>query len=120
MALNGDEEEEDFEVERILAEKTIDGCDKFLVKWKGYPDHECTWEPAENFNFPETLQLWKKQKMNGDILEGDDLHRIQQQMDAFQAGKFTEDVDRSSSTEGQSDLEEFAYPSSKRPKMVRI
>ena len=38
------EEEQEFEVEQILARKS----QQYLVKWKGYPDPENTWEPLKN------------------------------------------------------------------------
>ena len=38
------EEEQEFEVEQILARKG----QQYLVKWKGYPDLENTWEPLKN------------------------------------------------------------------------
>ena len=38
------EEEQEFEVEQILARKG----QQYLVKWKGYPDSENTWEPLKN------------------------------------------------------------------------
>ena len=39
---------EEYEVEEILDTKTIRGKRYFLIKWKGYPLHEATWEPISN------------------------------------------------------------------------
>ena len=39
------EEENEFEVEKILAMRGSGRGTDFLVKWKGYPDSENTWEP---------------------------------------------------------------------------
>ena len=40
--------QEEYEVEEILDTKTIQGKRHFLIKWKGYPLHEATWEPESN------------------------------------------------------------------------
>ena len=43
------EEEEDYFPEKLLDFKEDKkGKQTFLVKWKGYPASENTWEPAEN------------------------------------------------------------------------
>jgi len=73
-----------YDVERILAEKIDDeDVHVYLVKWDGYSDEECTWEPAENFTHPDALQMWAAQKAHGDTLDAYDLQRIQDQMDTF-------------------------------------
>ena len=49
-------------LEGILAERVIAGVKEYLVKWEGYPDERCTWEPEENFQDDITLPEWIKQK----------------------------------------------------------
>ena len=40
--------EEEYEVEKILNKRRIQGRDKFLVRWKGYTVEANTWEEREN------------------------------------------------------------------------
>lgn len=39
---------QEFEVEDILQSREDDGVRLFLVKWKGYPPDNNTWEPESN------------------------------------------------------------------------
>jgi hypothetical protein len=39
---------EEYEVERILDKRIRFGKPNYLVKWKGYPDYDATWEPLAN------------------------------------------------------------------------
>ena len=49
-------EEGEFKVKKILDLKRIDGQTKYLVKWKGYPHLEDTWEPKEHLtNYKKKL-----------------------------------------------------------------
>lgn len=57
------EEENVYEVERILLEK--DG--QYLIKWKGYPHSENTWEPEEHLlpNCAKLLRRYRQQTQLG-------------------------------------------------------
>ena len=48
--------EEEFEVEKILDKRTHYGKIQYLIKWKGYPSSEASWEPEENLNCPKLLK----------------------------------------------------------------
>lgn len=37
-------------VERIVGTREVMGTKQYLVKWKGYPSSQNTWEPIENLN----------------------------------------------------------------------
>ena len=54
---NGDQE---FEVERIIAQRHEGNRVQYLVAWKGYPAEENSWEPKENItNSPKILEQWE-------------------------------------------------------------
>lgn len=68
---NGNDEidDEEYEVERLLDRKLEKGSIYYLVKWKGYPPEENSWEPVSNLNchdkiqeYRETLGLQKKKQ----------------------------------------------------------
>ncbi|KIW01063.1 uncharacterized protein PV09_07577 [Verruconis gallopava] len=46
----------EYEVEKILDHRTRGRQHFYLIKWKGYPSEENTWEPYKNLNCP--LELW--------------------------------------------------------------
>ena len=55
------EGEEEYEVEEILDQKKQKGKMKYLVKWKGYPLYDSTWETVDNLdNAPKLLQAYKQ------------------------------------------------------------
>jgi len=55
--------DEEFLVERILAEKSGDDGDvRFLILWANFPEEKATWEPERNIQDPDILQVWKKRK----------------------------------------------------------
>ncbi len=56
-------EEEEYEVEKIIGERTQGDEWQYLVKWKGYDNTENTWEPVGHLkNARLTLERWLKKK----------------------------------------------------------
>jgi len=55
-----EEEDQEFEVERVVARRVVEGAPHYLIKWKGYPDSDNTWEPEENLSCPVTLKLYEQ------------------------------------------------------------
>jgi hypothetical protein len=49
------DDEIEFEVERILDKRIRYRKPEYLVKWKGYPLHDATWEPQANLTNCRTL-----------------------------------------------------------------
>ena len=49
------EGEEEYEVEAITGHRTRYGRKQFLVKWKGYPTSENSWEPERNLDHAQKL-----------------------------------------------------------------
>ncbi len=58
------EGEQEFEVEKILdAQPRGRGCKMhFLVKWKGYPTSDNSWEPRENLHADKLIMEYNKKK----------------------------------------------------------
>ena len=56
-----DEEEENYEVERILEKKGVGKKLRYLVKWKGWPEEDNTWEPVDNLtNAKDLIEAFEK------------------------------------------------------------
>jgi len=51
----GELEHPEFVVDQVLAHRRRRGRFWFLTRWKGYPDHEASWEPARNFIDPSSI-----------------------------------------------------------------
>jgi len=47
---------EEFNVEKILEERTKHRRKEYLVKWEGYSDSENTWEPYKNVKMSSVFQ----------------------------------------------------------------
>lgn len=57
------EPREEYAVETVLAARETDGATQYLVKWEGYPEERCTWEPATSFQSLDTLSDWDEKKL---------------------------------------------------------
>ena len=54
------EEEPEYVVDEIRDKRLNDEGDKeYLVKWKDYPDIDCTWEPYDNLKDTQALDRWE-------------------------------------------------------------
>jgi len=61
------EEMPEWEVEEVLDHRDRYGKAQFLVKWKGYPNSDNSWEPLECLeNAIDLVQAWWTEKMPGD------------------------------------------------------
>jgi chromo domain-containing protein 1 len=56
-------EDEEFEVERVMAEKVVNGRKYYLIAWLGYPEWKSTWEPKKHIRDQTILNTWKERKM---------------------------------------------------------
>ena len=57
------EEEDQWRVEAIRADKKDGRKTLYLIKWEGYPDSDSTWEPATNIH-KDLLQEYLLQAKN--------------------------------------------------------
>ena len=53
--------EEEYEVERIVAHRQFGRSKRlqYLIKWKGYPESDNTWEPADQVHAPELIKHYQ-------------------------------------------------------------
>jgi len=53
-------EDEEYEVETILAKEKIDGAVFYFIKWKGFTDEWNTWEPESIMDCPEKVKEFEE------------------------------------------------------------
>ncbi|KAK5211603.1 hypothetical protein LTR41_003064 [Exophiala xenobiotica] len=89
---SGDDEPE-YDVERILAQRTKNGRTHYLVKWDGFPDEECSWEPREHFMDQATLVEWQRQYAEGDYLNEAEIAALEVKMKQWSERQRAQDED---------------------------
>ncbi|KAK2142857.1 hypothetical protein LSH36_905g00001 [Paralvinella palmiformis] len=65
------EENEEFIVEKVLDMRMRNGRKDYLLKWKGFPDSESTWEPEDNLDCSDLIQTYERQRQK-DQIQGQD------------------------------------------------
>ena len=59
------EGEEEFTIERIIEERKVGRGKQYLIRWKGYPELDNSWEPARELQETEALAKWEEEKRKG-------------------------------------------------------
>ena len=55
--------EEEYEVEDILAQRKRYGAMQYMVKWRGWPLEDCTWEAEDVLSgCPLILKAWRERE----------------------------------------------------------
>lgn len=67
---------ESLQVEEILHQKKWGGTLKYLVKWVGYGEEECTWEPRQHLGNPQLLKNWQRKWTSGHRISPKEYKRI--------------------------------------------
>jgi hypothetical protein len=53
----------EYTVESLVDVRGIQGKERYLVKWSGYPYEECTWEPtADLTNYQKILKKFHRKR----------------------------------------------------------
>ncbi|XP_064595163.1 chromobox protein homolog 1-like isoform X2 [Liolophura sinensis] len=59
--------EEEYTVERVVDSRIKNGKKEYLLKWKGYPDSDNTWEPSGHLDCPDLIAEFEDKKKKRDL-----------------------------------------------------
>ncbi|EGZ09651.1 hypothetical protein PHYSODRAFT_522638, partial [Phytophthora sojae] len=53
-----------YHVERVVRERRLHGKRQLLVKWRGYPESDNSWEPVEQLqaDCPKAVAIWDEKQ----------------------------------------------------------
>lgn len=54
--------DQEYSVDRILAQKSEDGQQLYLLRWTGFPEEVCSWEPRKNILAKSIFDAWRVRK----------------------------------------------------------
>ena len=127
--------EQDYEVEAILDERTNGRAKEYLIKWKGWPKEDSTWEPLMALgDCPVILETWRTSKSakskggskgggsnstnSGSRSAGVDIDSLACPEDALR-GKRARGIDYNEAAAFKSQLKDACSQSEARPKKIR-
>lgn len=60
--------DDDYEIEKLVAEDVVDDRELYLVKWKGRTEDESTWEHRESLGFYQPIHEFEERKQAGLVI----------------------------------------------------